>query len=133
MRYAVLAMALAACGPIPKVRIPEPQGGYTPAYAPDDRPQEAYDVELPCPGGPMSVSVELFRDGEARIDVRGPGTDLRVDATAVPIPDGAAVLTFDGSSEQLGFADGEAVLVLSRNPDGSAVLGWERWAPSCPS
>lgn len=132
MKKVILAAALlSACSPM--------SSAYRPATVPDTAsepesdPAEEYGSEIECPDRVISLSVRLFKDGEAQVGIANMvhGTTVYIDATAVPIPDDGIVLTFDQSSDQLGFADGEAIMVLDRRPDGSALLSWERWAPSC--
>jgi len=128
MRNLILAAALLPCCRTVDVSFPEPAP--VPSV-PEKPPPEAYEAVEACPDGDYVHSFEIFPDGQARVALRGPGTAVSVDATAVPIPGGAAVLTFDGSSEPLGFADGEALVLIDRRPDGSALLHWESWTPSC--
>lgn len=128
MKRAILAAALlAACSPT-TFRLPPPPP--EPAIL-EEPPPEVYQALEACPEGEFVHTFEVFQDGEARIELRGPGRDVVIDAKAVFITDDTFILAFVGSSEPLGFADGEALILLDRRTDGSAMLQWESWKPAC--
>jgi len=126
-RMALAAALLAACSP---TTFPLPAPPLEPVV-PEEPPPEVYEALELCPEGEFLHTFEVFPDGEAHIGLRGPGKAVNIDAKTVHITDDAFILAFAGSSEPLGFADGEALILLDRLGDGSARLQWESWKPVC--